>query len=193
MKDQSKHNHYSYVKTSTMTSQIISLTIVYSTVYSGTDKKYRSSTLLTFVREIHRWSVNSLHKGPVMRKMFSFDDVIMYFSMNCRLQFHPAGNLRTADYDMFYEKTLTHQVLIVKYRQRVAFMFNDHQHTWIIHYDPNTRYVLMPYNLTIHLTSWIKNVFCIIVHLWGEPHRAVVKFWCFLDVSLSRLLNKQSR
>ena len=26
---------------------------------------------------IHRWSVNSPHKGPVTRKMFPFDDVIM--------------------------------------------------------------------------------------------------------------------
>ena len=26
---------------------------------------------------IHRWSVNSPHKGPITRKMFPFDDVIM--------------------------------------------------------------------------------------------------------------------
>ena len=31
------------------------------------------------VRGIHRWPVNSLHKGPVTRKMFPFDDVIMCF------------------------------------------------------------------------------------------------------------------
>ena len=29
------------------------------------------------VRRIHRWTVNSPHKGPITRKMFSFDDVIM--------------------------------------------------------------------------------------------------------------------
>ena len=29
------------------------------------------------MRGIHRGSVNSPHKGPVMRKMFPFDDVIM--------------------------------------------------------------------------------------------------------------------
>ena len=28
-------------------------------------------------RGIHRWPVNSPHKGPVTRKMFPFDDVIM--------------------------------------------------------------------------------------------------------------------
>ena len=59
-------------------SQITSLTIVYSTVYSGADqRKHQSSALLAFVREIHRLPVNSPHKGPVTRKMFSFDDVIM--------------------------------------------------------------------------------------------------------------------
>ena len=29
------------------------------------------------MRGIHRWQVNSPHKGPVTRKMFPFDDVIM--------------------------------------------------------------------------------------------------------------------
>ena len=29
-------------------------------------------------RRIHRWPVNSSHKGPVARKMFPFDDVIIY-------------------------------------------------------------------------------------------------------------------
>ena len=51
---------------------------VYSTVYSGADqRKHQSSASLTFVQGIHRWPVNSPHKGPVTRKMFSFDDVIM--------------------------------------------------------------------------------------------------------------------
>ena len=59
-------------------SQITSLTIVHSTVNSGTDqRKHQSSTSLAFVRGIHRWPVNSPHKGPVTRKMFPFDDVIM--------------------------------------------------------------------------------------------------------------------
>ena len=61
-----------------MASQITSSTIVYSTVYSGEDeRKHQSSASLSFVRGIHRWSVNSAHKGPVTRKTFSFDDVIM--------------------------------------------------------------------------------------------------------------------
>ena len=62
----------------TMTSLITSITIVYSSVYSGSDqRKYQSSASLAFVKGIHRWPVNSPHKGPVKRKMFPFDDVIM--------------------------------------------------------------------------------------------------------------------
>ena len=39
--------------------------------------KYQSSASLAFFRGIHRWPVNSPHKGPVMRKRFPFDDVII--------------------------------------------------------------------------------------------------------------------
>ena len=63
----------------TIASQITSLTIVYSTVYSDADqRKHQSSASLAFVRGIHRGPVNSPHKWPVTRKMFPFDDVIMY-------------------------------------------------------------------------------------------------------------------
>ena len=67
-----------------MASQITSLTIVYSTVHSGADqRKHQSSASLAFVQGIHRWPVNSQHKGPVTRKIFPFDDVIMNIvSMN---------------------------------------------------------------------------------------------------------------
>ena len=71
-------HHYNDVIMSTIASQITSLTIVYSTVCSGTDqRKHQSSASLAFVRVIHRGPVNSPHKGPVTRKMFPFDDVIM--------------------------------------------------------------------------------------------------------------------
>ena len=62
----------------TIASQITSFTIVYSTVYSDADQEqHQSSPSLAFVRGIHRGPVNSLHKWPVTRKMFPFDDVIM--------------------------------------------------------------------------------------------------------------------
>ena len=37
----------------------------------------KRTSKLAFVRGIHRWPVNSPPKGPVTRKMFQFDDVIM--------------------------------------------------------------------------------------------------------------------
>ena len=62
---------------STVASQITSLTIVYSTVYSAADqRKHQSSASLSFVRGIYRGPVNSPHKWPVTRKMCPFDDVI---------------------------------------------------------------------------------------------------------------------
>ena len=65
--------------------QIASLTIVYSTVYSGADqRKHQSSASLAFLRGIHRWPVNSSHKRSVTRKIFPFDDVIMA----CRVYGH---------------------------------------------------------------------------------------------------------
>ena len=54
-------------------------TAVYLTVYSDADqRKHQSSASLASVWEIHRWPVDSPHKGPVTRKIFPFDDVIMF-------------------------------------------------------------------------------------------------------------------
>ena len=118
--------HYDDVIMSTIASQITSLTIVYSTVYSDADqRRHQSSASLAFVWGNNRWPVKSRtkgqlrgkcfhlmtsswkilqiqcngtnysttikqrstitilfsHKGPVTRKMFPFDNVIMqYFS-----------------------------------------------------------------------------------------------------------------
>ena len=70
--------HYSDVIMGTIASQITSLMIAYSTVYSGADqRKHQSSTSLAFMWGIHRWPVNSPHKWPVTRIFFPFDDVIM--------------------------------------------------------------------------------------------------------------------
>ena len=65
--------HCSDVIMSAMASQITCVFILYSTVCSGTyQRKLQSSASLAFV-----WPVNSRHKGPVARKMFPFDDVIV--------------------------------------------------------------------------------------------------------------------
>ena len=66
----------------TMASQIASLTIVYSIVYSDADQsKHQSSASLAFVRVIHRWPVNSPHKWSVTREMLPFGGVIMGIQM----------------------------------------------------------------------------------------------------------------
>ena len=63
-----------------MTSQITSLAIVNSIVYSSADQsKQQSSVSLLFLRGIHQWPVISPTKGPVTRKIFSFDGVIMHY------------------------------------------------------------------------------------------------------------------
>ena len=69
-------SHYGDDIIGAIASQITSLTIVYSTVYSDADqRKHQSSASLAFM-----WGpVNSPHKWPVTRKMFPFDDVIMKF------------------------------------------------------------------------------------------------------------------
>ena len=70
--------HYDDVIMTMLASQITSLTVVYSIVYSGVNqRKHQSSASLAFVREIHWGPVNFPHKWPVTRKMFPFDDVIM--------------------------------------------------------------------------------------------------------------------
>ena len=70
--------HYFDVTMGLVASQITSLMIVYSSVYSDADqRKHQSSASLAFVWGIHRGPVNSPHKWPVTRKMFPFDDVIV--------------------------------------------------------------------------------------------------------------------
>ena len=80
-------NHHNDVIMSAMASQITGITVVYSSVYPGTDqRKHHSSALLAFVKGIHLWPVNSPHKGPVTRKMFPFDDVIRPAHKQCNIK-----------------------------------------------------------------------------------------------------------
>ena len=75
--------HYNDVIMGAIASEITGLPIVYSTVYSGADeRKHQSSVSLAFVREIHRWPVNSTHKGPATQIMFPFHHVIMPYQIN---------------------------------------------------------------------------------------------------------------
>ena len=81
-KDQRLVNiNYSDIIMSAMASQITSPTIAYSIIYScAGQRKHQSSASLAFVREFHRWPVDSPLKGPVTRKMFITrnSEVIMF-------------------------------------------------------------------------------------------------------------------
>ena len=69
--------HYNDATMSPMAYQITSIWPLCSTVCPGAhQRKHQTSASLSFVG-IHRRSVDSPHKGPVTRKMFPFDDVIM--------------------------------------------------------------------------------------------------------------------
>ena len=108
--EQTAVKHYSDVIICATASQITSLTSVYSTIYSGSDqRKHQTSASLAFVRGIHRWPVNSPHKWLVTRKVFPFDDVIMFRAndncfqsqnsiSNCRLRLLCLDVLNTRKY-----------------------------------------------------------------------------------------------
>ena len=69
-------SHYNNVIIGAMASRLC--TQPYSTVCSDADqRKHQSSASLAFVRGIYQWPVNFLHKGPVIRKTFPLDDIIM--------------------------------------------------------------------------------------------------------------------
>ena len=54
-------------------SQITGVSVVRTTVCSGADQRqHQSSAPLAFVRGIHRWPVDSPHKGPVTRRISNF-------------------------------------------------------------------------------------------------------------------------
>ena len=79
-----RNEHYSDVIMSATASQKTDASIVDATVCSGADQsKHQSSASLAFVWRIHRWPVNSPYKGPVTRKMFPFDHVIMHKRRGC--------------------------------------------------------------------------------------------------------------
>ena len=63
---------------STIASKITGVSMAHSTVCSyGYQRKRQSAASLAFVRGIHLWPMNSLHKRQVSRKMFPFNDIIM--------------------------------------------------------------------------------------------------------------------
>ena len=61
---------------------------------TGTRQRiHQSSASLAFVRGSHRWPVDSLHKGPLTRKMFPFDDVTMNMKGQMNALYTSGNNL----------------------------------------------------------------------------------------------------
>ena len=79
--------HYNDVIMGIMASEITSLAIVYSTVYSDADhRKHQSSTSLAFVGGIHWWPVNFLHKWQFPAQMASYaENVSIWWHHHTRL------------------------------------------------------------------------------------------------------------
>ena len=135
---------------STITSQITSLTIVYSTNYSGADQsKHQSSASLAFVWGIHRGPVNSPHKWPVTRKMFPFDDVIMrmYWSMpEPRCLFSKTLSVKEAPADSLnlglINRLLTKlRILFTTINLNFTDFFNHSIHTWRLLQEMSLNYI----------------------------------------------------
>ena len=84
--DRMLSQHYGDVILSSTASQITSLAIVCSDVYSGADqRKHQSSASLAFERRIHRGPVNSPYKWPVTRKMVPYlmTSSWIYYTLVC--------------------------------------------------------------------------------------------------------------
>ena len=103
--------HYNDVIMSAMASQITSLTIVYSMVYSGADqRKYKSSASLTFVRWILNTSGNELlfHYDFLMERptyRINFDQVTVihtrYFDYVTQGNFRSKNSKLTSEITQF--------------------------------------------------------------------------------------------
>ena len=75
--------HYNDITMGFMASQITSISTVYFSIrLIQHQRNIKAPPYWPFVRGIHRWPVNSSHKGPVTRKKLPFDDVIMKRMLN---------------------------------------------------------------------------------------------------------------
>ena len=84
--------------------------------WGADQRKHQRSASLGFVRGIHRWLVNPPHKGPVTRKMFPFDDVIMpshilLMSMQCLSQWEERIGMQR-----FLSMALTSNITTLKWK-----------------------------------------------------------------------------
>ena len=143
--------HYNDVIMGTMASQITSLMIVHSIVYSGTDeRKHQSFASLAFVRGIHRSPVNSPHIGPVTRKMFLLGDVIMLRN-NLSLR-----RSNVAEFNVF-ESSLTALI-------RILWISHSLTHSLLCYSSSTVALLTCTYIHGIILNLWWDHLFIMINH-----------------------------
>ena len=94
-------SHYNDVIMTTVASQITSLTVVYSTVYSDRSKKHLSSASLAFMRGIHRDRWIPRTKGQLRGKCFHLMTSSCILVLN-KLIFVRVINHFLKDVDMFW-------------------------------------------------------------------------------------------
>ena len=102
-------------------SEITTVSMIYSAVCLGTDqRKHQSSASLAFVRGIHRWPVNSPHKGPVMRKCFH----LMTSSWNIPNDSILPSVRRTSGYHRHFWNIINDYLFTILYHTRYEMLCN---------------------------------------------------------------------
>ena len=199
----SPHNHCKIMQTIkhcndvimiAMASQITSLAIVCSVLYSGADqRKYQRSASLAFVRGIHRWPVNSPHKGPVTRKNISIwwrhherHETCVY---NFPKILKSSGVLRvmfeiTPKGEIFYDRFISTMGFPKSVTETGIFTLKGHVFCSKIQSD-----CVQPWSRRDMMTSSNGNIFRVTGHLYGEftgprwiprTKASDAELWCFL-------------
>ena len=138
-------HHYRDVIMGAMVSQITSLTITYSTVYSGADqRKHQSSASLNFVRWFHRWPVNSPHKRPVTRKVFPFDDVFMIVYVPWTQKPPESSNLRIENNAQMTKGCIVEGSVLLPCRKLARRSLQKKMHRFLLNLSRNGNMLLIP-------------------------------------------------
>ena len=97
--------------------------------FTRRSKKHESSASLTYVWGLHRWPGNSPHKGPVTRKMFPFDDVIMVMGSSITVEIDTHRGFWSVIHTMSTQNAIIHQqwVFTNRYTGRQPIPMSPHK------------------------------------------------------------------
>ena len=141
-------------------SEITGVSIAYLTIDSSAyQRKYQCYASLAFVRGIHRWPVDSPHKGPVTQKMFPFDDVIVYESCCTLIQILLSFDWRRTDEKSWSESTMLY--LTDAYISQSALMSSDYlwlNNIWRANFNK-----IAGNHWHYYWELWCRSLFCYIV------------------------------